>query len=37
LIEALDMAGNNKIQTAQILGISKSHLFKLIKQLAVPN
>lgn len=37
VMEALEMAGNNKIQTAQILGISKSYLFKLIKQLAVPN
>ncbi|MCZ6474484.1 MAG: sigma-54 dependent transcriptional regulator [SAR324 cluster bacterium] len=37
VMEALEMAGNNKIQTAHILGISKSYLFKLIKQLAVPN
>ncbi len=37
VIEALEMAGKNKIQTAQILGISKSYLFKLIKQLGVPN
>ena len=37
VMEALEMAGNNKIQTAQILGISKSYLFKLIKQLAVPS
>jgi len=37
VMEALEMAGNNKIQTSQILGISKSYLFKLIKQLAVPN
>ena len=37
VVEALEMSGNNKIQTAQILGISKSYLFKLIKQLAVPN
>ena len=37
VMEALEMAGNNKIQTAHILGISKSYLFKLIKQLTVPN
>ena len=36
VVEALEMAGNNKIQTAQILGISRSYLFKLIKQLAIP-
>ena len=37
VMEALQTAGNNKIQTAQMLGISRSYLFKLIKQLAVPN
>jgi DNA-binding NtrC family response regulator len=37
VMEALELAGNNKIQTAQILGISKSYLFKLIKQLSIPN
>ena len=36
VMEALEMAGHNKIQTAQILGISKSHLFKLINQLSIP-
>jgi DNA-binding NtrC family response regulator len=33
--EALQTTGNNKVQTAQLLGISKSYLFKLIKQLSV--
>jgi len=37
VMEALRATGNNKIQTAQLLGISKSHLFKLIKQLGVPH
>lgn len=36
VMEALEMAGKNKVQTAQILGISKSYLFKLIKQLSIP-
>ena len=36
LMEALQSTGNNKVQTAQLLGISKSYLFKLIKQLSVP-
>jgi DNA-binding NtrC family response regulator len=36
LMEALESTGNNKVQTAQLLGISKSYLFKLIKQLSVP-
>ena len=36
VMEALQTTGNNKIQTAQLLGISKSYLFKLIKQLSVP-
>lgn len=36
VMEALESTGNNKVQTAQILGISKSYLFKLIKQLSVP-
>ena len=36
LMEALQTTGNNKVQTAQLLGISKSYLFKLIKQLSVP-
>ena len=35
VLEALQTTGNNKIQTAQLLGISKSYLFKLIKQLSV--
>jgi DNA-binding NtrC family response regulator len=35
-MEALQSTGNNKVQTAQLLGISKSYLFKLIKQLSVP-
>ena len=34
--EALQTTGNNKVQTAQLLGISKSYLFKLIKQFSVP-
>ena len=33
--EALALNGNNKIKTAHLLGISKSYLFKLIKQLAI--
>lgn len=37
VLEALETTGNNKIQTAQLLGISKSYLFKLIKQLSVLN
>ena len=36
VMEALQSTGNNKVQTAQLLGISKSYLFKLIKQLSVP-
>ena len=36
LIEALETTGNKKIQAAQLLGISKSYLFKMIKQLSVP-
>jgi DNA-binding NtrC family response regulator len=36
VMEALQATGNNKVQTAQLLGISKSYLFKLIKQLSVP-
>ncbi len=36
LMEALQSTGNNKVQTAQLLGISKSYLFKLIKLLSVP-
>ena len=36
VIEALQSTGNNKVRTAQLLGISKSYLFKLIKQLSVP-
>ena len=36
VMEALETTGNNKVQTAQLLGISKSYLFKLIKQLSVP-
>ncbi|MBI4083489.1 MAG: sigma-54-dependent Fis family transcriptional regulator [Candidatus Lambdaproteobacteria bacterium] len=35
--EALQAAGNNKVKTAQLLGISKSYLFKLIKQLPISN
>jgi len=34
--EALQMAGNNKMLTAKLLGISRSYLFKLIKQMAIP-
>ncbi len=36
VMEALETTGNNKVQSAQLLGISKSYLFKLIKQLSVP-
>jgi len=35
ILQALDMAGNNKIEAARILGISRSHLFKLISQLGI--
>ncbi len=34
--EALQTSGNNKIHTANLLGISRSYLFKLIKQLGLP-
>ena len=37
VMEALQMAGNNKTETAELLGISKSYLFKLIKQMAIPS
>lgn len=36
VIEALQTTRSNKVRTAQLLGISKSYLFKLIKQLSVP-
>ena len=36
VMEALESTGNNKQRTAQLLGISRSYLFKLIKQLSVP-
>ncbi len=36
VIEALQTTHSNKVRTAQLLGISKSYLFKLIKQLSVP-
>ena len=35
VVQALEMTGNNKIEAARILGISRSYLFKLIKQLAI--
>ncbi|MDH5752669.1 MAG: sigma-54 dependent transcriptional regulator [Deltaproteobacteria bacterium] len=36
LMETLRTTGNNKLQAAQILGVSRSYLFKMIKQLNVP-
>jgi DNA-binding NtrC family response regulator len=36
VIEALKAAGNDKNHTASLLGISRSYLFKLIKQLDIP-
>jgi DNA-binding NtrC family response regulator len=36
VLEALEASGQNKIHAAQLLGISKSYLFKLIKLLGLP-
>jgi len=35
VLDALEMTGNNKMLTAKMLGISRSYLFKLLKQMTV--